>query len=108
MSFDVLEGWAEGELLERMLNFVKNIPIRGKCSGWRLVAGCSRKGIKRCPFFIKQVGRRKGRLVGKYLVNEGQIITRNETVSSLHSVAILEEAEKKVEKGQHTIPFCTV
>jgi hypothetical protein len=40
MSFDVLKGWVEGELLERMPNVVKNIPIRGKCSGGRLVAGC--------------------------------------------------------------------
>jgi hypothetical protein len=83
MSFDVLEGWAEGKLLERMPNFVKNIPIRGKGSRWRLIAGCSRRGIERCPFFIKQVGRRKGRLVSEYLVNEGKIITRNDTVSSL-------------------------
>jgi hypothetical protein len=91
-----------------MPNFVENIPIRGKCSRWRLVAGCGRRWIKRCLFFIKQVGRMKGRLEGEYLVNKGQIITRNETISSLHSVAILEQAEKKVKKGQHTIPFCMI
>ena len=108
MSFDMLEGWAEGELLERMSNFIKNIPIRGEGSRWRLVAGCSRRRVKRCPFFIEQIGRRKGGLESEYLVNEGQIITRNETVSSLHSIAILEQSEKKMEKGQHTIPFCTV
>jgi hypothetical protein len=62
MSFDMLEGWAEGKLLERVPNFVKNIPVRGKCSRRRLVAGCSRRGVKGCPFFIEQIGRRKGGL----------------------------------------------
>jgi hypothetical protein len=55
MSFDVFEGWAEGKLLERMPNFIKNIPIRGKCGRWRLVAGCCRRGIERCPFFVEQI-----------------------------------------------------
>jgi hypothetical protein len=99
VSFDVLEGWAEGELLERMPNFVKNVPVRGKCSGWRLVVGCSRRGVKRCPFCIEQIGRRKGGLESEYLVNEGQIIARDETISSLHSIAILEQAKKKAKKG---------
>jgi hypothetical protein len=48
-------------------------------------------------------------LVGEYLVNEGKIITRNDTISGLHGVAmILEQAEKKAKKGQHAIPFCAV
>jgi hypothetical protein len=98
VSFDVLEGWAEGERLERMPNFVKNIPVRGKCSGWRLVVGFSRRRVKRCPFFIEQIGRRKGGLESECLVNEGQIIARDETVSSLRSVAILEQVEKKAEE----------
>jgi hypothetical protein len=70
MSFDVLEIWAEGKSLERMPNFVKNIPIRSKCGRWRLVAGCCRRGIKRSPFFVKQIGSWEGGLVGgEYLVN---------------------------------------
>jgi hypothetical protein len=105
MSFDVLESWAKGKLLERMPNFVKNIPIRGKCSRWRLVAGGCRRGIERCPFFIEQVGSWKGGLVGKDFVNEGKIITRNDAVNCLHGVlAILKQAEKEAKKGQHTIP----
>jgi hypothetical protein len=104
----MLEGRVEEKLLERVPNFVKNIPIRGKCSGWRLVAGYSRRGVEGCPFFIEQIGRKKGGLESEYLVNKGQIITRNETVSSLHSIAVLEQVEKKVERRQHTIPLCTV
>jgi hypothetical protein len=108
MSFDVLERWAKGELLERMPNFVKNVPIGGKCSRWRLVAGGCRRGIERCPFFIKQVSSWKGGLVGEYLVNEGKIITCNDAINCLHGVAILKQAEKEAKKGQHAIPFCVV
>jgi hypothetical protein len=43
VSFDVLEGWAEGELVERVPDFIKNIPIRGKGSRWRLVTGSCRR-----------------------------------------------------------------
>jgi hypothetical protein len=91
-----------------MPNFVKNIPIRGKCSRWRLVAGCCRRGIEGCPFFVEQIGSLEGGLVGEDLVNEGKIITRNDAISGLHGVAILEQAEKKAKKGQHAIPFCAV
>jgi hypothetical protein len=108
MSFDVLEGWAEGELLERMPDFIKNIPIGGKGSRWRLVTGGCRRGIERCPFFIKKVSSREGGLVGEYLVNEGKIVTCNDAINCLHGVAILKKAEKKAKKGQHAIPFCVV
>jgi hypothetical protein len=91
-----------------MPDFVKNIPIGGKGSRWRLVTGGCRRGIERCPFFVKQVGCWEGGLVGEYLVNEGNIVTSNDAVSGLHGVAILKQAEKKVKKGQHAIPFCAV
>jgi hypothetical protein len=93
-----------------MPNFVnsKNIPIRSKCGRWRLVAGCCRRGIERCPFFVEQIGSWEGGLVGEYLVNEGKIITRNDTINGLHGVARLEQMEKKAKKGQHAIPFCAV
>jgi hypothetical protein len=108
MSFDMLEGWAEGELLERMPDFIKNNPIGGKGSRWRPVTGGCRRGIERCPFFVKQVSSREGGLVGEYLVNKGKIVTRNDAVNCLHGVSILKQAEKKAKKGQHAIPFCTV
>jgi hypothetical protein len=108
MSFDVLENWAEGELLETMPNFFKNIPVGGKCSRWRLVTGGCRRGIEGCPFFVKQVGSWKGELVGEYLVNEGKIIKCNDAMYCLHGVAILKQVEKKAKKGQHAIPFCAV
>jgi hypothetical protein len=99
----------EGELLERMLDFVKNIPIGGKGSRWRLVTGGCRRGIKRCPFFVKQVSSsREGGLVGEYLVNEGKVVTRNDAINCLHGVAILKQVEKKTKKGQHAIPFWIV
>jgi hypothetical protein len=43
VPFDVLESWAEGKLVERMPDFVENIPIGGKGSRWRLVAGGCRR-----------------------------------------------------------------
>jgi hypothetical protein len=48
MSFDVLEVWAEGKLLERMPNFVKNIPTGASVAdgGWLLVVvGEGSKGV---------------------------------------------------------------
>jgi hypothetical protein len=99
VSFDVLESWAEGELMERMPDFIKNVPIGGKGSRWRLGTGGCRGWIERCPVIIKQGGGREGGLVVEHSVNEGEIITSNDAINVLHGVAILKQAKKKAKKG---------
>jgi hypothetical protein len=99
MAFDVLEGGAEGQKVDRLADFIQDVPIEGEGERGGHNHHLSVGGCKRGPFIVKQIGGGRWVLVATNNVNERAVVAYDGAMGRRWHMAVFEEADEEAKEG---------